>query len=505
LAVVSVLSFVYLVLAVNLQDGPSAVDQFTADFTITLNYSIAFSSGDIPGYNPPPFIWSPPIQPLKGKLYFSYPTAQFRLDIVNGDGSPWEFAGTTIVHSYNYAHGEYSFNCTTDVFETTGVNQCWYGTNNMVGIPNQMGGELNLTYVGVQVVNNYECMIWQGFDGTTFAVRLTDLAVIQIVLPYALTQAVPVFSFFGLGRGHTTINFENIVVGAPDPAVFQPPKGICLDVYPPSVGVKSVHYKEIPKFVDNMISNSPLVSLIRSLSSPIDKFMDNLQSVKELGISLSQEKFLKKREVSQSGPVPPKLNQIFSARWTLNASDDLTPPYTPYILAGDLAFDFTLSGLYWSIDTIQGNIPLDVKFNWRLNPTRYGVEFVQVSPDSHNCYSYVFLQWLFTYLVPNFEVPYDCAEEPSVVINGDACSVWQTTYNWYDRFAELYVRDSDHQLVQLTIPEPFGHGLATITLTNIASKVNPASYATPDNCVNTMTWNPSWESHLPWDWCGLFC
>jgi len=203
------------------------------------------------------------------------------------------------------------------------------------------------------------------------------------------------------------------------------------------------------------------------------------------------------------GPYPPKLNQVFSARWTLNANSNLNPPYTPYTLSGKLSFDFTTSGLAWSLDTITGNIPLGFSFELRVYPSRNGIELLQVG--NGNCYSYIFLQWLWTYLIPQFELPYNVAEQNPVVINGDNCTVWQTTWNWYQSFAEIYVRDSDHVVVRLTVPEPFGHGLADVTLTEIVTKVNPSSYSRPDKCVETMTWNPEWESHLPWDWCNPFC
>lgn len=155
------------------------------------------------------------------------------------------------------------------------------------------------------------------------------------------------------------------------------------------------------------------------------------------------------------------------------------------------------------MDTITGNIPLGFSFELRVYPSRNGIELLQVG--NGNCYSYIFLQWLWTYLIPQFELPYNVAEQNPVVINGDNCTVWQTTWNWYQSFAEIYVRDSDHVVVRLTVPEPFGHGLADVTLTEIVTKVNPSSYSRPDKCVETMTWNPEWESHLPWDWCNPFC
>jgi len=156
------------------------------------------------------------------------------------------------------------------------------------------------------------------------------------------------------------------------------------------------------------------------------------------------------------------------------------------------------------VESSTGNIPLDLQFQLRVYPSRNGVELLVVGPDG-SCYSTLYLQWLWTYLIPVFEIPYNVGDQGTAMVNGDNCTVWQTTWNWYDNFAELYVRIKDNILVQMTIPEPFGHGLATVTLTKILPTVDPATYARPDVCVETMTWNPSFASHLPWDWCDPFC
>jgi len=250
------------------------------------------------------------------------------------------------------------------------------------------------------------------------------------------------------------------------------------------------------------LKDHPIISAITKIN-PMTSLMEKYQKVTEVQKAQTSEMVEKKRKINQ-GPIPPRLNQTFSASWTLNASTDLTPPYTPYTLSGKLAFDFTTSGLALSLESTTGNIPIDVQFELRISPSYNGVELLQVGPQG-GCYSYVFLQWLWMVLIPQFEIPYDCGEQGPAVVNGDPCTVWQTTYNWYENFAELYVRDSDHVLVQLTIPEPLGHGLATITFTEIETHVNPNAYSRPTSCVETMTWNPSWESHLPWAWCYPFC
>jgi len=366
-----------------------------------------------------------------------------------------------------------------------------------------MGADMNLTYQGIKMEDGYECMIWSTEGGSTFAVRLTDLAIVEMDLHYVLSQVIPMFPIFGLGAGRTLIQFTKIEVGAPDPSNFAPPSGVCIKVYPtPPSSPKKIHFKDLSTVLADTLKENPIVSAITKIN-PMEYLIEKLQKVTNIQKKQAFQNSEDKWRINQ-GPVPPRLNQTFSVSWTLNASEDLTPPYTPYTLSGQLAFDFTTSGLSWSIESTTGNIPMDVQFELRLFPSMNGVELLQVGPQGE-CYSYIFLQWLWTYLAPQFEIPYDSGEQGPAVVNGEACTVWQTTWNWYDNFAELYVRDSDHVLVQLTIPEPFGHGLATITFTNIKTHVNPSSYSRPSTCVETMTWNPSWESHLPWAWCYPYC
>jgi len=58
----------------------SAVDQFTADFIVTTQYNVSFQNQNIPNYNPIPFLQSPTLMPVQGKIWFNYQTAEFRVD-----------------------------------------------------------------------------------------------------------------------------------------------------------------------------------------------------------------------------------------------------------------------------------------------------------------------------------------------------------------------------------------------------------------------------------------
>jgi len=168
--------------------------------------------------------------------------------------------------------------------------------------------------------------------------------------------------------------------------IFLPPSGTCIKVYPtPTNPNNRLHVKDSIDFLGSVVSQSPLVSALKSVD-PIQAMNDKV-NIAYHRQKLSRE-VIQKRLTNQ-GPLPPKLNQTFTARWTLNASTDLNPPYTPYTLSGNLAFDFKVSGLSWSIDSTTGNIPLDLTMEWRINPSMNGIEWLQVGPDG-SCWSYVF-------------------------------------------------------------------------------------------------------------------
>jgi hypothetical protein len=304
----------------------------------------------------------------------------------------------------------------------------------------------------------------------------------------------------GFGSAITRIDFSDIVVGTPASSNFDPPKGVCLNTGPG----------------DN--EDKPQIDLSKVLSwkpqprVPMDRKMEKLDRLHFLSKTLDshielEKASLRKKHSLQQPNYPPNLNQQFAGTWTLNASVSLTPPFTAYMLKGELAFDFVNFGLAVSLTEITGNIPLDLQFEFRIYPWKNGIEWLQVGPNGKDCYAYIFLQWIFTFLIPQFQLPIDSIPMDPAKVNGDLCSVWQTTYEWYgDSPSILYIRQSDNTLVQMTLPEPFlGFGMATLTLSNVQDVVPPSRYSRPDTCVNTMTWNPSWQSHLPWDWCDPYC
>jgi hypothetical protein len=327
-------------------------------------------------------------------------------------------------------------------------------------------------------------MVFESNNGIFIDVRLMDLAVVEIDLPYLIGELAPYFTFFGRGGFLSRISLFNIVTGPPDPSNFNIPAGNCLQVSNESI------------LVDYSKVDVPIIDLI---TSPLREMTKVFQSFRES--PKDPEPIQKKREFHQQQH-PPPLNQTYSAKWLLNAPAP-NAPFTPYTMSGTLGFDFTVSGFYITLDTITGNVPIDLQLSFRIYPDRNGIEFLQVGPDG-SCYSYLYLQWLWTYLIPGFEIPYDANYIGSVVINGDSTTAWQTTWQWRTYWAELYVRDKDHVLVQSIIPDPFSLTPCPLTFTDITGVVPPSTYSRPD-CAELMNWSPNFASHLPWAWCFPFC
>jgi hypothetical protein len=467
----------------------TAVDQFTADFTLTTQYNASFDDDNIPGYDPIPFIQSPTINPVKGKIWFNYPTAEFRIDLFSGDESAWKLSTTIIANSFNFVYGNFAFNCSTNFYTTAGLNRCWYGATQQFNLPVQMGGDMNLTYNGTRVVDGYDCMVFTSSSGYLFAVRLMDLAIVEIDLPYFISELAPYFNFLGYSSALTRVTLSNIVTGPPDASNFNVPGGACIEVYN-----TTVNYKEVERPLENFFTN-PVAEMVKTVAKNTIFRQPDENNKKPFA------RESRKRDLSQSNPR--FLNQTFTADWMLNASAP-NAPYTPYILAGSLGFDFSVSGFWITLDKISGNVPVDLQFGFHIYPDRNGVEFLQVGPDG-SCYSYLYLQWLWTYLFPIFEVPYTSEYKGTVIINGESCSWWITSWTWYENYAELYVRNSDHVLVQSTIPDPFSHSTSILTLSNVVGTVPPSSYSRPSTCAEILNWSPNWESHLPWAWCYPFC
>jgi hypothetical protein len=315
-------------------------------------------------------------------------------------------------------------------------------------------------------------------------VRLLDLAVVQIDLPYLLGTNAPWFAFFGRVSALSEISIFNIVVGPPDPSNFDIPPGACLQMWNESI-------------VDHAKAQSPL----ELFTAPLKEMYKGLKRFHKRS-STPQEPF-KKRKSQQTTEHPPPLNQTFTANWQLIAANP-EAPFTPYTFGGKLGFDFTVSGFHISLDTITGNVPINLQTEFRIYPDLNGIEFLQFGPDG-SCYSYIFFQYIFSYLLPVFQVPYDSNFVGNVTINGDASTAWQTTWQWKTYFAQLYIRDRDAVLIQALVPDPFSETPSPLIFSDFTGTVPPSSYARSAQCAPLLNWNHNFNSHLPWAWCFPWC
>jgi len=318
-----------------------------------------------------------------------------------------------------------------------------------------------------------------------------DLAIVEIDLPYFVGEIAPIFNFVGWGNALTRVTLSNIVAGPPDPSNFSPPQGACLQIYNDTT------------IIDHSTMKEPLKNFIKN---PVAEMVENVAKKTIFRHFLPHEEqekpIVDKKRIFRPG-FAPHLNQTFMANWMLNASAP-TYPYTPYTFSGTLGFDFTISGFMLTIDSSTGNIPFDIQTSFHIYPDRNGIELLQIGPDN-SCYSYIYFQWIFTLLLPIFEVPWDATFQGSVIVNGDTCSVYQTPW-FYENAAVLYVRDSDHVVVESTIPDPLSWAPnARLILSNVKGVVPPSTYGRPPVCEDLLNWSSNFASHLPWDWCDPYC
>jgi len=203
-----------------------------------------------------------------------------------------------------------------------------------------------------------------------------------------------------------------------------------------------------------------------------------------------------KRSTEQS--FPPALNPTFSANYVFNGSQFYKA--NGVIITGKIAMDFTQSGFVFSVDSITGSWPFDLQFEMRISPSRGGFDIIGVGQSNGQCYDYIFFQWIWSILLPQYQIPPYSVQSPDQKVNGVECSVW----NFANPPTILYVRKSDNTIIQISSNfQTFG--FSTVTLSNIQTTVNPSLYARPPSCIEILGWSHNWASHLPWGWFGPFC
>jgi len=479
------------------------VDAFTAEFTISAKVNSTFKAVPQRDYFPLPFILSPEFGIFKGKIAFNYNTSEIRLDIEGDDDAPYKYQTTTIVSTNNGAncyYGAQQFNCSAAVYSTEGSpDRCWSYVYNSY-LPNQMGANMNLQYIGTDEIDGYLCLVWEASGLYSFPftiyVRVNDLATVEIDLPYVMSEAVPFLSILGNLGGTTYIRFTEIVVGKPNPSNFYPPSCNGND----STSSRTHPFSEL---FQNQYRNTTnwFNDIIDSAVNQAEKALNLVKHRNRgTGSSISSKKkinkqkneFDEKRATVQN--FPPPLNPTFSATYLFNASQYST---TGLVINGKLAFDFTESGFAYSVDSIQSGTTFDLQTEFRVSPSRTGWDLLQVGPDG-NCHDYMFFQWIWSILLPNFQIPPFAVQMPNQKVNGYLCSVW----SFGD--AMLYVRIYDSIIVQFEAQfSTFGY--TTVTFSNLKDTVDPARYSRPSTCVEILGWSHNWASHLYWGWCGPFC
>jgi len=227
------LSF-FLVIGLVCLVGVRAMDfhpapQFTTDFKIWAQYNATFSfSGRS---SPEPFLYTPPISPLAGKLYFDWKQQGFRVEVTAGPGSPWDLKTTIIIHPTNYVKGPKTFNVTWNVYEYLSDGRCWSYQLYRTDQPYNLDGfSQNVVWIGFGTVDGFTCGIFQDtVELTTYSIRMADLAVINVEIPYDGWIPVPIFQILGgAGNSSSWIDMYNPVLAPIDPSKFAVPSGKCI-------------------------------------------------------------------------------------------------------------------------------------------------------------------------------------------------------------------------------------------------------------------------------------
>jgi len=282
----------------------------------------------------------------------------------------------------------------------------------------------------------------------------------------------------GGGNSSTWVDMYHPKIGAIDPSKFAVPSGQCINVpgsffleKPNKFGIFTQPLEMLKSFLKESLTPTPIVEVPKS---PL----------------VSRQQI-------------PQLAQAFTAKMSLVINATYDPPFKPYTITGQLGFDFTKTGFYFMIEDFQGAIPFSLKTGVVISPDRNGFEILLMSPEG-NCYGSFFIQWIFTFLLPPYQIPPDAIYMGTAVVDGFQCSVWN--YYWGAHNVNLYVRIADGVPIKGEHSLPYvGMTVSSWHLTDIQLSVNPALYSRPPSCVELDTWNPSFQSHLPWYWCSPIC
>lgn len=102
-----------------------AQQQFMTDFKVWTQYNATLSFNSNSAAEPyilvsshaDRFIWSDPLSPIGGKMYFDWNQQGFRFELQAGPGAPYDLDTTIIVHPTNYKVQGTMFNVTWNIYQ----------------------------------------------------------------------------------------------------------------------------------------------------------------------------------------------------------------------------------------------------------------------------------------------------------------------------------------------------------------------------------------------------
>jgi len=283
--------------------------------------------------------------------------------------------------------------------------------------------------------------------------------------------------------------------GKVDPKWFAIPSGACHHLTSPPLGSFFGKSKKFP-------------STTESVKDFIYGFVKQAQEATFEGLlnrrrePKPQYKEPKTELIVRQKPIP-NLAQAFSADFSVTYNDSYWSPRGLITMTGSLAFDFTQSGFYLMIKSINV-VPFSLSAGFIIYPDRGGLEWIMVGPTGE-AWGVFYLPWIITFIMPTYSLPPDAQYLGQTVINGDPCDVWDMY--WTYRSTRMWVRSSDGAVVKATNFQDVFWSLesGTITLSNIKLSVDPSLYQRPKSIAETMTFNHNFASHLSWYWCEPFC
>jgi len=454
-----------LLLIINIFANINPQQQFIADIDVWGNWSATFygNEGDTDSL---PFLTSEPISPFAAKLYFDWNKQGFRLELMQGEESPWNIQTTFIVHSKVTPIDEFYMLVNSTQYMYLAPDKCVYYPMGTYTAPKSIVNFVdNITLNGTDVVDGETCLVLSDSAGDKIFVRMSDMAVVRVSAPRSFFEAPPLFQFLGRASAFSWINFHNIQLGPVNSNYFKPPPINCTLVY--------------YDFMKKILSSNDKIKTKKD----VDTKPQSIAKTPKAPMKLDKT----------TDPAFPHLTQAFTANFEFNSTwrQDLS-----FSIRGTLGFDFVKSGFFLNIEKLDGDVPLFLQTSFIVTPDRDGIEILQYGKEG-SCWSYIYLQWLWTYLIPQYKLPKDVSYIGDQMIDGSLANGW--FLNRWEDGTNIWVRQKDNAIVYME------YRYYTIKFSNIILKVEPNRYARPPVCSELNNWSHNFASHLFWGWCFPWC